>query len=124
MGDANTISVDDVTGSAGNLTIGQLGVSGQDYSSDTAAEFFGTRPAGAVASTLPAGNVSGLVLLGSSYFNSNFGLGGPTTPTTDAYKAGVLFHEFFHVEGIGDLGGSVPFNNWVQGGCKGDPPSN
>jgi hypothetical protein len=51
-------------------------------------------------------------------------LGGPTVPTTSSYQAGVLFHEFFHIEGIADLGGNVAFNSWLQGGCNGEPPGN
>jgi hypothetical protein len=124
MQDANTDSFVDVTGAGGSLTIGQLGYPGQSYSSETAAEYFGTRT-GAIASTLSPGAGSGLVFLGSSYFNSNFGLGGPTVPTTNGYKESVLFHEFFHTEGVNDTDEtSVAFNNWIQGGCKGAPPGN
>jgi hypothetical protein len=124
MQDANTITVDDTTGPGGTLSIGDLGGTGQDYSSDSATAYFSTRPAGTVATSLSSGNGTGLVLLGSSYFNSNFGLGGPTVPTTSSYQAGVLFHEFFHIEGIADLGGNVAFNSWLQGGCNGEPPGN
>jgi hypothetical protein len=60
-------------------------------------------------------------MLGFYFFNYPNPFGG-TLPATAAYQQAILFHEFFHTENIGDLGGSQAFDNWLKGGCQGKPP--
>ena len=120
MQDANQLTFVDVTGVGGSLTMSQVGLPGGN---ETLAQYFSSADPTTVAAT-PLGYP--VVLLGSNYFNSSgtVTIGNQTInlAATPASQAETLFHEFFHTEGIGDLGGSTAFDGWLQGGCKGTPP--
>ena len=129
MQDANQVTFVDITGEGGSLTMSDVGVPGGAL---TLSQYFYSAPCPAPEATCtpsvavtPTGYP--VVLLGASYFNSNgttIILGNQTfsPPATIASQEAILFHEFFHTEGVGDLGGSAAFDSWLQGGCKGSPP--
>lgn len=132
MQDASGVTFIDTTGVGGTLTTSDVGIQSQN-SNETLAQYFLGAPCPAPEATCTATAVTPLgtpiVLLGSNYStaleNISFGNSSVTinVPTTTAFQQDTLFHAFFHVEGIGDLGGSVAFDNWLQGGCQGNPPS-
>jgi hypothetical protein len=123
--DASQTAFIDITGPAGNLPVSDFG-----YSSDqTLSQYFysGGCPAGMLtcdnkAAATPLG--APIVLLGPTYFNYQASIGNATfsLPTPSSVQQGTLFHEFWHTEGIGDLGGSTAFDNWLNGGCQGNVP--
>jgi hypothetical protein len=121
MQDADQVSFIDVAGASGTLTLSNIGLPG---GGETLSQYFDSAGPTAVAIT-PTGYP--VVLLGSSYFNSSgtATIGNQTVnlPATTASQEETLLHEFFHTEGIGDLGGTTAFDSWLQGGCKGAPPS-
>lgn len=82
--------------------------------------FDATKPEAIAITPLASPNV----LLGDAYFYQNVSLDGKLfrINTTDADKQNTLFHELWHVLGIGDLGGSSAFGKWLTDGCKGNPP--
>jgi RHS repeat-associated protein len=129
MQDANGLAFIDITGVGGSLTMSDVGVPGGN---ETLSQYFYSAPCPAPEATCPPPDAAvplgyPVVLLGAGYFNSNgttyiFGNQTYTPPATTASQEAMLFHEFFHTEGIGDLGGSNAFDSWLQGGCKGSPP--
>jgi RHS repeat-associated protein len=121
MQDANQVAFVDVTGPSGSLSPSQVGLA-NDSNATLSSEF--AQSAGATAVT-PLGQP--IVLLGSQYFNgtSTFGNSTFNVSTPDSFKQSVLFHEFWHVEGIGHddtPAASQAFNDWLNGGCKGQMP--
>jgi hypothetical protein len=121
MQDANQIMFVNVPQDGSLLTLSNIGLPGGN---ETLSEYFNSISFTPPVAATPTGY--SVVLLGSLYFtvsstvtidNQTFSL----AATTDSQQE-VLFHEFFHVEGIGDLGGSTAFDDWIQGGCKGSPP--
>jgi len=110
-----------MTTAAAGLTATEIGLTtakNESLASYTA-EFEGN-----AAAVTPLGQP--IVLLLSGYWSKGVSFGDGSTviriPTNDADQQNILFHELFHTLGVKDLGGSAAFGNWVQGGCKGDPP--
>jgi len=133
--DATNVQFFNITGSAGNTPLASLGFAPPNGNPDeTLAQAFAAQAASAGCQSAPGQGGSGAcvvpavtfqgtpyVMLGFYYFNSQNPFGG-TLPATGAYQQAILFHEFFHTEGVGDLGGSLAFDNWLKGGCQGNPP--
>lgn len=115
---ADNIQYYDLTGAAGSLFTSDVGIDGAN---STLLAFFNNSPTPRTAGV--PGNLP-IVLLGSSFFTGSIVLDNKTflVPTDLAFQQQTLFHELWHVLGIADLGGSVAFDNWLSGGCKGAAP--
>ncbi len=116
---ADSIQYYDMSTPAARLMMSDLGVT--NISNQNLTTYFFAGPDAPTALTIPG---TQFVLLGSQYFTGQALLGSATIPiaTTDAFKQDTLFHELWHTLGVGDLGGSGAFDNWLQGGCNGPPP--
>lgn len=126
---SNQTSFIDAAGPGGyNLTLSDfgIGVGISGIGDETLAQYFNqAQGAGIDIAVTPLGVP--LVLLGESFYSIGTVTtnGVPSTlPTSTSFQQGTLFHELWHVLGVGDLGGSIPFDNWLQGGCQGPPPTN
>ncbi len=119
---AGMIQYYDLSTPASNLYLSDIGQT--NHPDQTLSNFFSQQaPPGTVGLTILG---TPIVLLPSSFFTTTVLLGNTSIPaaTTDAVKENTLFHELWHTLGQDDLGGSVAFDKWLQGGCNGPPPGN